>query len=71
MIIEKLLWMLLHQTEVQLILWTCLFPVTWSLVEYIDILRYRLLIPEPKKSNDGFDSVMLGIFLIGYYFILR
>ena len=56
--------------EIQLILWTCLYPVCWSFIEYIDVLRYRLLIPNPQKSNDGFDNVAIGIFLIGYAIIL-
>lgn len=55
---------------IALVLWACLWPITWSVVEYVDSARYRILIPEPKKENESFDDLMLGIYLIGFAAII-
>jgi len=57
--------------EIQLILWTCCFPVMWSLVEYIDDKRLKMIGKETHEENAAFDDAMFGIFLLGYFAILQ
>ena len=56
--------------EAQVILWTCNYPIAWSLIEWIDAARYAKNGRTQPEDNDAFDSRMLGIFFIGYWVIL-
>jgi hypothetical protein len=57
-------------TGIYLILWACLWPITWGLVEYIDDKRLTMIGEKAEAENDRFDWFMFTIWIAGFALIL-